>query len=47
MLDALGICLTLAAAPRVPPRFVPVQAFTLAWAHSIGKIRWEEDYTVR
>lgn len=47
MLGALGVCLTLAAAPQVPPRFVPAQAFTLAWTHSIEKIRWEEDYTVR
>lgn len=46
MLAALGVCLTLAAAPGVPPRFVPVQTFTLAWTHSIEKIRWEEDYTV-
>ncbi len=47
MLAELGVCLTLAAAPAVPPRFVPVQAFTLAWTHSIEKIRWEEDYTIR
>ncbi len=47
MLGALGVCLTLAAAPGVPPRFVPVRAFTLAWTHSIEKIRWEEDYTVQ
>ncbi|MHA3904502.1 DUF1850 domain-containing protein [Castellaniella sp. WN] len=47
MLGALGVCLTLAAAPGVPPRFVPARAFTLAWTHSIEKIRWEEDYTVR
>lgn len=47
VLAALGVCLTLAAAPDVPPRFVPVQAFTIAWTHSIEKIRWEEDYTVR
>lgn len=25
---------------------VPVPAFTLAWDHSIEKIRWEEDYRV-
>ncbi|WP_448152289.1 DUF1850 domain-containing protein [Castellaniella caeni] len=42
----LGVCFTLAAALQVPPRFVPVQAFTLAWTHSIEKIRWEEDYRV-
>ena len=47
MLGALGICLSLAAAPQVPPRFVPVRRFTLAWTHSIEKIRWEEDYRVQ
>lgn len=47
MLATLGVCLTLAAAPHVPARFVPVQAFTLAWTHSIEKTRWEEDYTIR
>jgi hypothetical protein len=47
MLGALGICLTLAAAPQVPARFVPVDRFTLAWTHSIEKIRWEEDYRVQ
>ncbi len=47
MLAALGVCLSLAAAPQVPPRFVAARAFTLAWTHSIEKIRWEEDYTVR
>jgi hypothetical protein len=25
---------------------LPVQAFTLAWTHSIEKIRWEEDYRI-
>lgn len=25
---------------------LPLQAFTLAWTHSIEKIRWEEDYRV-
>jgi hypothetical protein len=47
MLGALGVCFTLAATPQLPPRFVPVQAFTLAWTHSIEKIRWEEDYRVQ
>ncbi len=42
----LGVCLALAAAPALAPRFVPTQAFTLAWTHSIEKIRWEEDYRV-
>lgn len=42
----LGVCLALAAAPQVPPRFVPVSGFTLVWTHSIEKVRWEEDYRV-
>jgi hypothetical protein len=25
---------------------LPLQSFTLAWTHSIEKIRWEEDYRV-
>ncbi|MGE0496563.1 MAG: DUF1850 domain-containing protein [Ramlibacter sp.] len=51
-----GVCLALAAATGGPaaapavkppaPVFVPVQRFTLAWTHSIEKIRWEEDYAV-
>lgn len=48
-----GLCLALAAqtAAYPPPdsaaqAFVPGQHFTLAWTHSIEKIRWEEDYTV-
>jgi hypothetical protein len=28
-------------------RFVPQARFTLAWMHSIEKIRWEEDYRVQ
>lgn len=54
----LGICLMLAAQagdPGAPPppsthaavHFVPVTQFTLAWTHSIEKIRWEEDYHVQ
>lgn len=46
----LGICLVWAAAAALgqpPPTFVTVQAFTLAWTHSIEKVRWEEDYAVR
>lgn len=39
----LGICL-VAGAMNV---FVPATNFTLAWMHSIEKIRWEEDYAVR
>jgi hypothetical protein len=38
-----GICL-VAGALNV---FVPATHFTLAWMHSIEKIRWEEDYAVR
>ncbi len=41
----LGVCLALAAS-SAPPVFVPVQSFTLAWTHSIEKVRWEEDYAV-
>lgn len=26
---------------------LPLQDFTLAWTHSIEKIRWEEDYRIR
>ncbi|NEX60476.1 DUF1850 domain-containing protein [Noviherbaspirillum galbum] len=37
-----ALCLAAAALSVV----VPVQAFTLAWTHSIEKIRWEEDYRV-
>jgi len=25
---------------------LPLQAFTLAWQHSIEKVRWEEDYRI-
>ncbi|MBS3996988.1 MAG: DUF1850 domain-containing protein [Hydrogenophaga sp.] len=44
-MDTLGICLALAAA-TAPPVFVPAERFTLAWTHSIEKVRWEEDYAV-
>ncbi|MGO3891034.1 MAG: DUF1850 domain-containing protein [Paenalcaligenes sp.] len=42
----VGICLQLAGAPDAVPHYVPVptQRFTLAWQHSIEKVRWEEDY---
>lgn len=44
----LGICLQLAAAGAAStPVFLPVQDFTLAWEHSIEKVRWEEDYVVQ
>ncbi len=42
----LGVCLTLASALQATPVFVPVEKFTLAWMHSIEKVRWEEDYAV-
>lgn len=45
-LSALGVCLALATQPAAPPVFVPAQRFTLAWTHSIEKVRWEEDYEV-
>jgi hypothetical protein len=38
----LGICLAAAALTLS----LPLQTFTLAWDHSIEKIRWEEDYAV-
>ncbi|PKO26755.1 MAG: DUF1850 domain-containing protein [Betaproteobacteria bacterium HGW-Betaproteobacteria-9] len=41
----LGVCLALVAS-TAPPVFVPVHRFTLAWTHSIEKVRWEEDYAV-
>ena len=37
-----GICL----AAGVVMASLPLSAFTLAWTHSIEKIRWEEDYQV-
>lgn len=43
----MGVCLALAAAGSAAvPVFVPVDRFTLAWTHSIEKVRWEEDYAV-
>ncbi len=42
----LGVCLTLAGALHAMPVFVAVEQFTLAWTHSIEKVRWEEDYGV-
>ena len=37
-----GICL----AAGVIAATLPLSAFTLAWTHSIEKIRWEEDYHI-
>ncbi|MCC7325418.1 MAG: DUF1850 domain-containing protein [Burkholderiales bacterium] len=39
----IGICLAVAAVVRAT---LPVSEFTLAWMHSVEKIRWEEDYRV-
>jgi hypothetical protein len=38
----MGICL----AAGVLAATLPLSTFTLAWTHSIEKIRWEEDYRV-
>jgi len=38
----MSICLAAAAFSAV----LPLQQFTIAWNHSIEKIRWEEDYIV-
>ncbi|WP_210546729.1 DUF1850 domain-containing protein [Rhodoferax sp. PAMC 29310] len=50
MASLLGICLTLAASAQAglpsAPVFVPGEQVTLAWTHSIEKVRWEEDYVV-
>jgi hypothetical protein len=47
LMSALGVCLALAAAgASSAPVFVPTDHFTLAWTHSIEKVRWEEDYAV-
>lgn len=43
---SLGVCLSLVSALHVAPVFVPTTEFTLAWTHSIEKVRWEEDYEV-
>jgi len=49
-LAALGVCLSLAALAAhpagAPVVFVPTPSFTLAWTHSIEKVRWEEDYAL-
>ncbi|WP_120997102.1 DUF1850 domain-containing protein [Stutzerimonas urumqiensis] len=39
----LGLCLGLAGVVWAE---VPTPTFTLAWKHTIEKIRWEEDYRV-
>jgi hypothetical protein len=46
-MSALGVCLALlASGPQAQPVYVPTAHFTLAWTHSIEKVRWEEDYVV-
>jgi len=37
-----GICLTAGVLAAT----LPLSTFTLAWTHSIEKIRWEEDYRI-
>lgn len=39
----IGLCLVVAA---VTLATVPATDFTLAWTHSVEKLRWEEDYRV-
>jgi hypothetical protein len=39
----IGLCLGLAGVVWAQ---LPVASFTLAWNHSVEKIRWEEDYRV-
>jgi hypothetical protein len=39
----IGICLAVAAVVRAT---LPTTEFTLAWTHSVEKVRWEEDYRV-
>ncbi len=48
-MSLLGICLAwagAASAPTMAPVFVPTARFTLAWTHSVERVRWEEDYQV-
>ncbi|GAA6140623.1 DUF1850 domain-containing protein [Hydrogenophaga sp. 5NK40-0174] len=53
-LGELGACLVLATAQTAAPGvnataqevFMPGERFTLAWTHSIEKVRWEEDYRI-
>ncbi|MEO4049139.1 DUF1850 domain-containing protein [Pseudomonas sp. CAU 1711] len=41
----IGLCMGLAGAVWAQVA-VPDSGFTLAWTHTIEKIRWEEDYRV-
>ncbi len=38
-----GLCIAAASSLLA---FLPLQAFTLAWTHSIEKVRWEEDWRI-
>jgi hypothetical protein len=40
----IGVCIAVDMAIRAT---LPLPEFTLAWTHSVEKIRWEEDYRVR
>jgi len=40
-----GFCLGVAFS--VTYAVIPATSLTLAWSHSVEKIRWEEDYTIR
>lgn len=42
----IGICLAVVGLAAGITARLPLPAFTLAWTHSIEKIRWEEDYRV-
>lgn len=42
----IGVCLAAAGLAAGIAVSLPLPAFTLAWTHSIEKIRWEEDYRV-
>jgi hypothetical protein len=39
----IGLCLSVAS---VLVAMLPTERFTLAWTHSVEKIRWEEDYAI-
>jgi hypothetical protein len=39
-----ALCLAVAGAIQA---VLPISSFTLAWTHSVEKVRWEEDYRIR
>lgn len=41
----IGVCI-IAAGAAAGMISLPVDSFTLAWVHSIEKVRWEEDYRI-